>query len=127
LIDVNVKISFTYKKQEFLFMALYDITELEQMAQGNDEFITKMVSVFLETTSQSLDQLLKAFEGRDLQTVSAIAHKIKPSIDLMGITSLHDVVRDIEVRAKNGEELSELVGKLDDDLKLVFKEIKAEL
>jgi HPt (histidine-containing phosphotransfer) domain-containing protein len=97
------------------------------MAQGNDEFITKMVSVFLETTSQSLDQLLKAFEGRDLQTVSAIAHKIKPSIDLMGITSLHDVVRDIEVRAKNGEELSELVGKLDDDLKLVFKEIKAEL
>jgi hypothetical protein len=31
------------------------------------------------------------------------------------------------VRAKNGEELSELVGKLDDDLKLVFKEIKAEL
>jgi HPt (histidine-containing phosphotransfer) domain-containing protein len=108
-------------------MALYDITELEQMAQGNDEFITKMVSVFLETTSQSLDQLLKAFEGRDLQTVSAIAHKIKPSIDLMGITSLHDVVRDIEVRAKNGEELSELVGKLDDDLKLVFKEIKAEL
>jgi HPt (histidine-containing phosphotransfer) domain-containing protein len=108
-------------------MALYDITELEQMAQGNDEFITKMVSVFLETTSQSLDQLLKAFEGRDLQTVSAIAHKIKPSIDLMGITSLYDVVRDIEVRAKNGEELSELVGKLDDDLKLVFKEIKAEL
>ncbi len=108
-------------------MALYDITELEQMAQGNNEFITKMVSVFLETTSESLDQLLEAFAGKDLQTVSAIAHKIKPSIDLMGITSLHDVVRDIEMRAKNGEELSELVGKLDGDLKLVFKEIKSEL
>ena len=108
-------------------MALYDITELEQMAQGNNEFIKKMVNVFLETTSESLDQLLKAFEEKDLQTVSAIAHKIKPSIDLMGISSLHDVVRDIEARAKNGDDLYDLVGRLDEDLKVVFEQIKSEL
>ena len=108
-------------------MALYDISELEQMAQGNTEFIAKMINVFLETTSESLVQLLDAFETRDLQTVSALAHKIKPSIDLMGISSLHEVVRDIEAKAKSGDEINVLVQKLQEDLKIVFKEIKTEL
>ncbi len=108
-------------------MALYNISELEGMAQGNAEFVSKMINVFLETTTESLDELLDAFEKKDFQVVSSIAHKIKPSIDLMGITSLHDVVREIETKAKNGEELNGLVDKLGEDLKIVFEEIKSEL
>ncbi len=108
-------------------MALYNISELEEMAQGNAEFVSKMINVFLETTTESLDELLDAFEKKDFQAVSSIAHKIKPSIDLMGITSLHDVVREIETKAKNGEELNGLVDKLGEDLKIVFEEIKSEL
>jgi HPt (histidine-containing phosphotransfer) domain-containing protein len=106
-------------------MAYCDLTDLKEMAMGNDEFVEKMVRVFLESTKESLDQLLQAFEEGNFDRVSALAHKIKPSIDMMGIKDLHEPIRTIEKNAKeSGEQLPTLLPKLDEILNRVFVELR---
>jgi HPt (histidine-containing phosphotransfer) domain-containing protein len=108
-------------------MGLYDVSDLKEMAQGDTAFVDRMISVFLETTQESLDELLVAFNQKDYKKVSSIAHKIKPSIDLMGINSLKKVVREIEsfkeVKAKINENL---INEFNDILHQVFGEMKLE-
>jgi HPt (histidine-containing phosphotransfer) domain-containing protein len=106
-------------------MPYHDLTELKEMAMGNEEFVQKMIHVFLETTQESLTELLDAFEKGDFDTVSTLAHKIKPSIDIMGIKALQDPIRAIETNAKaTGDQLAGLVPKLDHVLSSVFDELK---
>jgi HPt (histidine-containing phosphotransfer) domain-containing protein len=108
-------------------MKHYDLSELITMSQGNTDFVTKMVTVFLETTKESLEEILKHFEKKEIANVAALAHKIKPSIDLMGITELKEVVRTIEKNGRStGDDLDVLVPQLVSVLRLVFDEMEAE-
>ena len=69
--------------------------------------------------------MLEAFEKGDFEKVSALAHKIKPSIDMMGIKDLQEPIRTIEKDGKeSGQELPNLVPKLDKILTTVFDELK---
>lgn len=108
-------------------MKHYDLSELEAMSQGNTEFVSKMVTVFLETTKESLEELLKHFGNKEYANVAALAHKIKPSIDLMGIAELKDVVRKVEENGRaDGDQLESLVPQLAEVLRLVFDELEQE-
>lgn len=110
-------------------MAYYNLDSLKEMAQGNEDFIKNMINVFLEHTPPILDQMNDSFLMGDLKKVGELAHQIKPSIDLMGIESLHQEVRDIELKGKNEniDGLSEQVKQLTTVLRDVFSTMKKEL
>jgi HPt (histidine-containing phosphotransfer) domain-containing protein len=96
-------------------------------SQGNPDFVNKMVHVFLETTVESLEEMVICQKEKKIKQVAALAHKIKPSIDLMGITSLTDVVRSIEKNGReDGAELETLVPRLEEVLRAVFEEMKRD-
>ncbi len=108
-------------------MRHYDLSELEAMAQGNTEFVGKMVTVFLETTTESLDEMLVCVKEDKLAQIGRLAHKIKPSIDLMGIDELKGIVRETELKGKaENESVRELVPELERVLRLVFEEMKED-
>ena len=110
-------------------MSHYDLTKLRAMAQGNEAFVQRMISVFLEHTPEQVKQITEYFQDHNLSKVSALAHKIKPSIDLMGIDELKTVIREIELKAKdnNEENLSMLIARLNSIIGSVFKDISKEL
>ena len=108
-------------------MKHYDLSELVAMSQGNTGFVTKMVTVFLETTKESLKELLVRFDNNEYANVAALAHKIKPSIDLMGINDLKETVREIEKNGRaEGDKLGVLVPQLALILETVFTELQQE-
>jgi HPt (histidine-containing phosphotransfer) domain-containing protein len=108
-------------------MKHYDLGELIEMSQGNSEFVNKMVKVFLDSTGEALDEMLILFKQKDLLGVAGLAHKIKPSIELMGIVSLIDVVRVIEVNGKgDGADLEILLPELEKGLHVVFEELRED-
>jgi HPt (histidine-containing phosphotransfer) domain-containing protein len=108
-------------------MKHYDLSQLNEMSQGNTEFEKKMVNVFLESTAEALDEMLVSYKQEDFLGVARLAHKIKPSIELMGIVSLIDVVRVVEVNGKSdGKELGKLLPKLEKGLRVVFEEMKED-
>jgi len=67
---------------------LYDLTYLESAGQEDSEFIKKLVSMFIEIMPVNLDELNEVVKTKDFKQIRKTAHKIKSSIDLLGIHSL---------------------------------------
>ncbi len=106
---------------------LYDLEQLNAIASGNEEFVTKMVNMFLEMTPALVGRIEAGLQVQDWVEVRSAAHKMKPSVDMMGITSLHTVVRGIENSAKTEtdlEKIPELYFTLFEVLEEVYTQLK---
>ncbi|RKR81914.1 PAS domain S-box-containing protein [Mucilaginibacter gracilis] len=75
---------------------LYDLSALKAISRGNDTFIYKMVSIFSEQAPQMVQEMFDAYRDNNLKLLGAVAHKIKPSLDNLNITSLAEIIRTIE-------------------------------
>lgn len=107
---------------------LYDLEQLNAIAAGNDEFVNKMVRMFLDMTPALVERISDGVQLQDWAEVKAAAHKMKPSVDMMGITSLRDIVRTIELNSKmetNLEQMPDLYFKLSDTMEKVFEQLRA--
>jgi len=76
--------------------ALWDLEKLKELCRGNEEFLQKMLRLFLEQTPLRIKDMHEAFAAKNWQAVSDTAHKMKPSLDNMGIHSLRETVRNLE-------------------------------
>ena len=106
---------------------LYDLSLLESIGKGNRDFITRMLNLFIEQVPTSIEEIKQAFQYDDLPKIKSIAHRIKPSIDNMGISNLKSEIREIESLAEAGnknERLSDLIRILDCTITKVIKQIK---
>ncbi|HLK28155.1 MAG TPA: response regulator [Puia sp.] len=79
---------------------LYDLSMVLSVSGGNKEFIKKMIALFIETVPQNVVELKKSAESENWEQVAKIAHKLKSTIDSMGIKSLHQNIRSVESNAK---------------------------
>jgi PAS domain S-box-containing protein len=108
---------------------LYNITQLEQMSRGNNSFVTKMISIFINQTKENIDIMQNGIADSNFDQVKRIAHKIKPSIAQMGIASLKNQARNIETyKLETGEnqEFKEMTRHLCEVLNEVLKELEAD-
>jgi HPt (histidine-containing phosphotransfer) domain-containing protein len=106
---------------------LYDLEQLNSIAAGNPDFVIKMVNMFLDMTPGLVDSIEAGLQTQDWAEVRSAAHKMKPSVDMMGISSLRDVVRRIEGNAKsetNLEQIPELYFTLTETLDKVYEQLR---
>lgn len=106
---------------------IFNLSQLEELAGGDQEFVMSMVDTFLEHTPQQLQEMKSARESGDLATVGAVAHKIKPNIDLFGLDQIYQQIRDIERMGKEGESGSELdqnITQVEQVLNLAFEQLR---
>lgn len=75
---------------------LYDLTSLENMARGDTQFIQTMLQIFIGLAQETVDKMDMALASRDLVTIQRTAHKIKPSLDQLGVDSLYELIRKLE-------------------------------
>jgi PAS domain S-box-containing protein len=87
---------------------LYDLSKIQEMSRGNPDFVKKMTDIFISLAKENSDILNHAYESKDWETIRRIAHKIRPSIDLMGINVLVAIVRKIEKFDVNKDSTAEL-------------------
>lgn len=109
-------------------LKLYDLSMLESIGKGNREFIIRMLNLFVDQVPASIHEMKQAFESQNLSKIKSIAHRIKPSIDNMGIVSLKEKIRNIESmadQAKGNEELKELINLLDKTISNVIAQLVA--
>jgi CheY-like chemotaxis protein len=108
---------------------LYDLSMVAAIAGGDDGFVKKMVQIFLDTMPSSVDQLQRELKSQNWETLSKLAHKMKSTIDSMGIVSLKEVIRSIEGNAKKQVELEGLaaqVNKVSETLGRCIHQLKNE-
>jgi CheY-like chemotaxis protein len=83
--------------------SLYDLTMVRSVSGGDEGFIKKMVQLFVDTVPPGLSELQEALRQEQWERVGKLAHKLKSTIDSMGITSLKDDIRTIESNGKHQE------------------------
>lgn len=108
---------------------LYDLTMVSSIAGGDANFIKKMVQIFLDTMPPSVEQLQNEMKQQNWDAVSKLAHKMKSTIDSMGIVRLKDVIRGIESNGKqkqNLETVPGLVRQVDEVLKECVQQLKRD-
>lgn len=99
------------KSNDVPMKPLYDLSLIQNMSRGNDAFVNKMTEIFVGLAKENIAIFEKAMEQDDVESMQKVAHKIKPSIDQMGIVSLKEVVRKIEkydLATGSNKELHEL-------------------
>lgn len=79
---------------------LYDLKVLNTMSRGNSEFVQKMIFIFISQTQEVISKVEDALANDDFLLVSQLIHKIKPSIESMGVLIILDDVRQLEKIAK---------------------------
>lgn len=90
----------------------YDLTGLKSISKGNDAFVKKMLQLFIEQGPATVREIKQAYEINELEKIKKLAHRLKPSIDNLGIVSIKEEIRDIEKNAATygqSEQLQKLI------------------
>ena len=67
---------------------LFDLALLHQMAHGNATFINRILASFHMNTPASVADLHAALAATDWHAAAAVAHKLRPSLKLIGAATL---------------------------------------
>jgi len=105
---------------------LYDLSKLRKLTGNNDDYYKRMIHIFIDSSKQAIEELTKASDAKDLDTIYRTAHRIKPSLDHLGIVSLHHVIRSVEIRAKAGENSALLMQEIA-EIKTTLQNVLSDL
>lgn len=98
---------------------IYTTTKIWEMAQGDEDFVNSVISVFLEEIPADLKALELAIANQDHDSIYTFAHKIKPNVDLMGM----------ETTAQNALQLERMGKKQVDvaNMSIYFSALKKDI
>ncbi|WP_339713371.1 Hpt domain-containing protein [uncultured Kriegella sp.] len=108
---------------------IYNLDKINEMAEGDDDFITSVISVFLEEVPTDLEALEIALENKNLEQVYQLAHKIKPNVDLLGMEQTRAIALEIETLGKKSANVAEIEAVfpiLKKDIEQVVSELKKD-
>lgn len=108
---------------------LYNLSQLEEMTDGDTEFLISLAGIYLATIPLNSEQMVYAAGAKDWLTVSKIAHKIKPTIDSMNISSISSDIRVLEIDGRNKvntDKLGKIAVKVDKVINIVAQQLKYE-
>ncbi|HRE51232.1 MAG TPA: response regulator [Flavitalea sp.] len=107
----------------------YDLSAMESLSGGDNSFIPRMMKLFLDTAPVVLQQIRATADNKQWLELSKAAHKLKATIDSMGIKALKQDIRTLESKAKAGEDpelLVDLAGKTIRVMDEVMAEVKSD-
>jgi len=109
---------------------LLDLSKLEKMMNNEDQMVNRMLVRFNDLTPNYIDDLHKAYNDQNWDKLSKIAHKIKPSINLVGVESLYTDFINLEAFALDEKELKsipEIMDRINIYMPQMFQEIEEKL
>ena len=76
--------------------AVFDLTLLRETAHGSQPFVARILASFHANMPASLNDLWAAVGTEDLAAAAALAHKLRPSLRLVGATGLAPLLATVE-------------------------------
>jgi len=87
-----------------------DLTFLNEISDGDQDFITDVLQTFLEEMPKDMNQLRAAIQIQDIIGIGKVAHKTKSTLQTLGLHELKEMAYFLEQHAKteiSPNELSE--------------------
>lgn len=107
----------------------YDLTDVNEMAGGDEDFLKIIVQTFLEEIPPDVKSMTEAIENSNPSLAYQYAHKMKPNLQLFGLNLMEQVLtieawskgKASEVNAAEaGERIAEKVNLAQSQLKTDF-------
>lgn len=95
-----------------------DFTFLNQLAQGDEDFVNEMMDIFIEEVPIEIEKIQNSFADKNYKTVSAVVHKMKSKLRILGFTELFNTADEIETLIFNNE----IGSHLNDKVQILIKE-----
>ncbi len=114
-------------KQTFSSQKLYNLASLNKLSRGNNEFVIKMINIFVEQTADTIEKSATAINLNNFVEASQLIHKIKPSTESLGITTLIKQITLLEKLTKetsDKEQILALFNPIKDILEQVIIQLK---
>ena len=82
-------------------MALhYNLAKVHALSDNDPEFVTQIVTLFVTEVPDDLAQIKEGIKKKDHKYAFAYAHKIKPTLDLLGLNVAFEEILEIEAWSK---------------------------
>ncbi|MEQ3662269.1 MAG: histidine kinase [Flavobacterium sp.] len=111
-------------------MALqYNLSKVYEISENDTDFAHQIVNLFLSEVPDEIASIRMGVEEKDYTRVYTAAHKIKPSLDLLGMDIAYEENLQIMSWAKSQgkrKEIIEVFKSLKDRVDLSVKEIKKD-
>lgn len=78
----------------------YDLTSIKNLGQGDEQFIRKIITLFITQTQEVLPLIELAFNDKNFAEIARLVHKIRPSVEAVGIVSISGDLKELEISAK---------------------------
>ena len=109
-------------------MALhYNLSKVYAISENDEGFAKQIVTLFTEEVPVEIKNIKAGLEDKDHTRVYHAAHKIKPTLDLLGMDLAYDDVLAIEKWTKaegKRKEIKEVVKSLKQHVNNTLKEVK---
>jgi HPt (histidine-containing phosphotransfer) domain-containing protein len=86
----------------------YDLALIEKMCRGNQEQVAKMVKVFKNEISQTIEEINVAFSKKDFQVIKELTHKVKPTLTYFGVEKLQKELNQLDTLLLKDFEITEV-------------------
>lgn len=111
-------------------MALqYNLSKVYEISDNDNEFALQIVNLFLQEVPPEIKNIKEGIELKDYQRTYSAAHKIKPTLDLLGMDLAYDDNMEIMNWTKTEgkrKEIKDVYKKLKDRIDLATDEIKKD-
>ncbi|MEM7110259.1 MAG: ATP-binding protein, partial [Bacteroidota bacterium] len=72
---------------------IIDLSYLQGVCNNDQNFMREMIDTFVNNTPQIISEMMDRSAKNDWKQVSALAHKLKPSVTFMGLNQIKDAVK----------------------------------
>jgi len=111
-------------------MALYyNLSKVYSISESDDSFVNQIATLFVSEVPVDMVQMKRGIEEQEYKTAYAAAHKIKPTLDLLGMTVAFEETVFIEEWTKREgkrKEIKETFKSLENHIEKAVKEIKKD-
>jgi HPt (histidine-containing phosphotransfer) domain-containing protein len=111
-------------------MALkYNLSKVYALSDNDPEFVNEILNLFVTEVPEDLMQIKEGIKKKDHKHAYAYAHKIKPTLDLLGLNVAFEEILQIEAWTKaegKKKEIKETFKSVKTQVNDAIKEIKKD-
>ena len=107
----------------------YNLAKVYAISDDDKDFVLQIVNLFVEEVPSDVQQIKVGIKAKDYAQTYGFAHKIKPTLDLLGMEAAHEEILQIEQWTKNEgkkKEIKEIYKSLSERVDSALTEIKKD-
>lgn len=107
----------------------YNLAKVYELSDNDPEFVMQIISLFVSEVPDDMKQIETGIEEKDHKLAYSYAHKIKPTLDLLGMTTAYQEILEVEAWTKREgkrKEINETFESIKNQVEKAVKEIKKD-